>query len=642
MISKPSQLTATVTLTGVVFCCAVLVLAGHSAMTQASSTGLSDIMGSAALLSGLVAGLMYPRLAAKARRASFAEKALNSTDVGYWILSTKGEFIDVNDAYCNMVGRSRAEVLAMCIADFERTATQAQISAQVERIHRRGVEQFETQHRKSNHEWIDLEVTATRADPHHVVVLLRDISDRKLAAKQINHLAYYDPLTTLPNRRLLHDRIEQAQHNSQRTRHHSAIILLNLDNFRMFNDALGFDKGDQILTQVAQRIQSAVRPSDTVARMAGNEFAVVLENLTTDARQAAMEAENIANHVLTSVARPYRLGTTDHHVSSSVGITVFRDHRHSVDDLLRQVGLASVKSHDKGRDCLNFYDSAMQEAVETHAGMVADLRLSLMSSHSFELHYQAQVDQDNRVIGAEALLRWHHPSRGMVSPCEFIPVAEESGLMIPLGAWVLNAACQQLACWAQQPSMSGLSVAVNISACQLQQDDFVASVKAMIERHGVHPQRLKLELTESMMVSNIEGIIAKMRALKALGLELSLDDFGTGYASLSYLTQMPLDQLKIDRSFVQDIENSDNACVVSSMLINMAHHLDLKVVAEGVETPAQLYFLRTVHRCDFIQGYGISKPLTAGAFEAFVHERHCSTPRTARRKPSQREAMAAG
>ncbi len=623
MISKPPQLTVTATLTGVVFCSALLVLTGHSAFTQEATTGISNIMGSAALLSGLVAALMYPKLAVKARRASFAEKALNSTDVGYWILTAEGAFIEVNDAYCNMVGWSREEILSMSIAHFERTATQAQISEKVQRIHRRGIEQFETQHRKSNHEWIDLEVTVTRADKHHVVVLLRDISDRKLAAKQINHLAYYDPLTTLPNRRLLHDKIEQAQRNSHRTQHHSAIILLNLDNFRMLNDALGFDKGDQILTQVAHRIQAQVRPSDTVARMAGNEFAVVLENLTTEATQAAVEAEEIASNILVSVAKPYRLGLTDHHVSSSVGITVFHDHRHSVDDLLRQVDLASMKSHDKGRDCLNFYDSAMQEAVESHAGMVADMRLGLASSHQFELYYQAQVDQENRVIGAEALLRWHHPTRGMVSPCDFIPVAEESGLMVPLGTWALNAACRQLACWSHQPNMSDLSVAVNISACQIQQDDFVASVKAVIDKHQVNPRRLKLELTESMMVSDIKGIIAKMRALKALGLELALDDFGTGYSSLAYLTQLPLDQLKIDRSFVKDIETSDNACVVSSMLISMAHHLNLKVVAEGVETPAQLYFLRTVHGCDFIQGYRVSKPLSVAAFETFVDEHQC-------------------
>ena len=610
-----SPMTFPLFLFAVVFSCAMLVFSSMPIDFGSGRLELVQITLLAALLGFLVA--LYAHQMRRVQRAKYAEKAIDSVNAGYWVLNDQAVFVDVNPAYCRMVGFSRSEILSMRISDFEANVPQSKILAQIQRILKKGQEQFETRHRKSNGEWIDLEVTVTAVAGQQVIVFLRDISDRKQSAEVINSLAFFDPLTALPNRSLLQDRLEQAFVSSGRTEQHGAILFINLDHFKTLNDTLGHNKGDSLLLQVGQRILACVRDGDTVARFGGDEFVVVLVGLDERAPEAAADVEVIARKILSSLALSYQLGSVDRHSTASMGISLFKGQGVPVEDLLKQADLAMSKSKESGRNALHFFDPAMQAAIVTRTALEADLRAAVRENQ-LVLHYQAQVAGSHQITGAEALVRWQHPTRGMVSPMEFIPLAEETGLILPLGLWVLETACKQLTQWAQQPEMADLIVAVNLSAKQLQQDDFVDQVMQVLARTGANPERLMLELTESVLVSNLESIITKMSALKALGVGFSLDDFGTGYSSLAYLSRLPLDHLKIDRSFVMNIESNDNAVVICAAVISLAHSLRLQVVAEGVETEAQRYFLNTVHGCDFLQGYLISRPLPVADFEAFV------------------------
>jgi len=435
-------------------------------------------------------------------------------------------------------------------------------------------------------------------------------------AQQARRLTYFDLLTGLPNRTLLQERVQEALVASSRSGCGGALLFIDLDNFKHFNDTLGHDKGDQLLLQVAQRLTRSVREADTVAHLGGDTFLVVLEDLRANSVEAAAQAKTVGEKFLAVLNEPYRFAEHNYVNTSSIGITLFENGEDSFENLLQRAELAMYQAKKSGRNALSFFDPKMQAVVSARVAMEEDLRQALQQKQ-FLLYYQAQVTGD-LAIGAEALVRWKHPQHGMVSPVEFIPVAEETGLILPLGHWVLDTACTQLARWATRAEMAHLTVAVNVSARQFHQADFVEQVLAVLERTGANPQRLKLELTESMLISNVEDVISKMRALKAIGIGFSLDDFGTGYSSLSYLSRLPLDQLKIDRSFVMNIESSDNAAIICAAIISLAHSLKLKVVAEGVETAAQSYFLNTVHHCDIIQGYLFSRPLPLEDFEAFV------------------------
>lgn len=613
----------------VVFSCATLVLSSTPVSHQTGGLAFAYTAGASGLLGLLISGMVSRQM----KRSRHAEKAIDSVNSGYWVLNAEGKFIDVNRAYCRMVGYSRSQILSMCIADFEAAATQAQIQAQIQRILKKGQEQFETRHKKSNGQWIELEITVTAVDKHQVIAFLRDISDRKQAADVINTLAFFDPLTSLPNRLLLQDRMEQALINSARTAQHGALLFIDLDNFKSLNDTLGHYKGDLLLLQVGQRISACVRDGDTVARFGGDEFVVVLDGLSECAIEAAAETEVIGRKILASLTLIFQLGTLEHHSTASMGITLFCGLGLSIEDLLKKADLAMSKSKASGRNALHFFDPAMQSTMAARMALEEDLHRALQESQ-FVLHYQSQITHGQRLAGAEALVRWQHPTRGMVSPADFIPLAEESGLILPLGQWVLETACLQLAQWATQPEMADLIVAVNISGRQLQQDDFVDQVVAVLKLTGAKPERLKLELTESVLISNLENIITKMSALKVLGVGFALDDFGTGYSSLAYLSRLPLDQLKIDRSFVMSIESSDNAVIICAAVISLAHSLKLHVVAEGVETEAQRYFLNNVHGCDFLQGYLISRPLQIEEFEAFVRQMHLLSQATPHDKKS--------
>ncbi|TXT34259.1 MAG: putative Diguanylate cyclase [Comamonadaceae bacterium] len=458
-----------------------------------------------------------------------------------------------------------------------------------------------------------------------------DITEQKKSEEKIHELAFFDPLTNLPNRTLLHDRLKQAMAGCHRHGVLGALVFIDLDHFKTLNDTYGHDKGDLLLQQIAQRLISNVREGDTVARLGGDEFVVILKNLGETDDQAALLTKQICENILTDLSQTYHLDNLNYHSSASMGATLFDGLATSIDELLKQADLAMYKSKDAGRNTLHFFDPAMQRGLLERNALESDLRQALEQGQ-LELHYQPQMSISGGIFGAEALVRWHHPQRGMIPPMEFIGLAEETGLILPLGHWVLETACQQLARWATQPELAHLTLAVNVSAKQMQQSNFVEQVLGVLASTRPNTQHLKLELTESLLMDNLEDVICKMKALKLHGISFSLDDFGTGYSSLSYLSHLPLDQLKIDRSFVMHIETQDRAMAICAAIISMAHSLKLRVVAEGVETEAQRYILNTVHHCDYLQGYLFSQPLPIAEFETFVAQNLFASKTTTRPK----------
>lgn len=466
-------------------------------------------------------------------------------------------------------------------------------------------------------EWANISaVKSSEGVVTHYVASFIDISLRKSAEDEIKHLAFYDPLTRLPNRRLLLDRLRHAVVAGSRSDSAGALLFIDLDNFKNLNDTLGHDKGDLLLESVARRLSAAVREEDTVARLGGDEFVIMMEGLNLQPGEAAEQARVIAQKILDGFKEPHDLNGLPHACTASIGIGLFMRENETVDELLKRADLAMYQAKAAGRNTLRFFDPQMQAMAMARVALEADLREGLKHNQML-LHYQPQVDAHNRIAGTEALVRWQHPSRGLISPLEFIPLAEETGLILALGHWVLEAACKQLVVWSGQPETDHFTVAVNVSARQFHQPDFVDQVLAVLDATGARPQRLKLELTESLLVTNIEEVIAKMLALKAKGVGFSLDDFGTGYSSLSYLKRMPLEQLKIDQSFVRDVLSDANDAAIAKTIIALAQSLGLGVIAEGVETLAQRDFLAE-SGCYAYQGYYISRPLPIEEFARFV------------------------
>jgi diguanylate cyclase (GGDEF)-like protein/PAS domain S-box-containing protein len=466
-------------------------------------------------------------------------------------------------------------------------------------------------------EW--LTITAVKDDAGKVtnfVATLTDITLRKVAEDEIRKLAFYDPLTGLPNRRLLLDRLKQAMASSPRSERYGALLFIDLDNFKDLNDNLGHHIGDLLLQQVAQRIAVCVREGDTVARLGGDEFVVMLEDLSASAQEAAAQTESVGEKILSALNETYELANYKHSSTPSIGVALFAENTGTVDDLLKRADLAMYQAKAAGRNTLRFFDPEMQTVVDRRAALENDLRAAVRQGE-FVLYYQAQVIGEGRLTGAEVLLRWRHPRRGIVSPVEFIPLAEDTGLILPIGEWVLEAACNQLAIWAERQDMAELTLAVNVSAKQFRHKDFVNQVLAVIDCTGAKPQRLKLELTESLLVDDVEDIIAKMTALKSKGVGFSLDDFGTGYSSLSYLKRLPLDQLKIDQNFVRNILTDPNDAAIAKMVVALAESMGLSVIAEGVEIDAQRAFLAR-HGCHAYQGFLFSRPLPLEEFEIFA------------------------
>ena len=467
-------------------------------------------------------------------------------------------------------------------------------------------------------EW--LTITAVK-DPSgsttHFVATFIDITLRKTAEDQITNLAFYDPLTHLPNRRLLLDRLEQVLAAGSRHRRKGALLFVDLDNFKALNDTLGHYQGDLLLQQVGKRLSACIREGDTVARLGGDEFVVMLQDLREEAAEAAAQAEHVGEKILAALNQGYQLGAHEHHSTPSIGITLFGGDVHEgVDEPLKRADLAMYQAKAAGRNTLRFFEPQMQAVVSARAALESSLRKAVENSE-FELHYQAQVTDTQQPTGCEVLVRWRHPQRGLVSPAEFIPLAEETGLIVPLGAWVLEAACQRLAAWALRADLRHLTIAVNVSARQFHRADFVDQVLGVLQRTGANPQRLKLELTESLLVQNLDSVIAKMNALRAVGVGFSLDDFGTGYSSLSYLKRLPLDQLKIDRSFVHDLLTDASDAAISKTIIALGYSLGLEVIAEGVETTGQRDYLLT-HGCRAFQGYLFCRPMPIEPFENYL------------------------
>ena len=446
------------------------------------------------------------------------------------------------------------------------------------------------------------------------VATLTDITEQKAAAAEIEHLAFYDPLTNLPNRRLLKDRLALALASSKRNRQLGALMFMDLDNFKRLNDTLGHDMGDLLLQQVAGRLLGSLRASDTAARLGGDEFVVMLETLGENAEQATIHAEVVGKKILAALSEPYLLDGHDYRCTSSIGITLFDGYSVEEDGLLKHVDIAMYQAKQSGRNAMCFFDQAMQTVLLERATLEADLRLAL-EGEQFKLFYQMQVAQDGRIVGAEVLIRWQHPLQGLVTPITFIPLAEETGLILLVGQWALETACMQLKRWEGDPLTQDLQLALNVSARQLHHAGFVEQVRSVLKKTGIEPSRLKLELTESMVINDIKDAIIKMQALRDIGVRFSMDDFGTGYSSLTHLTQLPFDQLKIDHSFVHNIGVKQADAVIVQTIIAMANTLGMEVIAEGVETQAQRKFL-ALNGCKLYQGYLFSKPVPLVAFEA--------------------------
>lgn len=455
--------------------------------------------------------------------------------------------------------------------------------------------------------------------PQSIFAINTDITQRKMAENEIQYLAFYDSLTGLPNRQLLLDRLRQALSVSARNRRMGALLFIDLDNFKLLNDTLGHDFGDLLLQQVAPRLISCVRESDTVARLGGDEFVIVLvAEFSEDHDDAVTQIKTICERILVAFNQPFNLGIYKHHTTPSIGIALFSDQSHTTDELLKHADLAMYQAKASGRNAMCFFDPDMQDAMNARVVLESDLHES-WERNEFVLHYQPQVDS-NGVTGAEALIRWEHPRRGLLAPAEFIPQTEETGLILPLGSWVLEAACIQLAAWSTRPETAGLNMAVNVSPRQFCQPDFVELVVSTLDRTGADASKLKLELTESVLVHNMDDTVAKMAALKAIGVGFALDDFGIGYSSLYYLKRLPLDWVKIDQSFVRDVlTDTNNATIVRAILL-LAKSMGLAVIAEGVETGAQRDFLAK-HGCSAYQGYLFSPPLPLDQFEEFISGR---------------------
>ena len=531
---------------------------------------------------------------------------------GMLVTDAAATIMRVNQAFTDITGFSAAEAVGQTPRLYKSDRHDAAFFARMWKdITRTGLWRGEIWNRHKSGRMYPAWLTITAVESKsgaitHYVGTLIDITQRKSAEADIEQLAFYDPMTGLPNRRLLLDRLQQALAARARNERLGAVLFIDLDNFKSLNDTVGHDVGDLLLQQVARRLLTCVRAGDTVARLGGDEFVVMLGDLSANPEEAARQAEHVGEKILLALAPPSMLAGREHHSTACIGVTMFRDHREIVEDLLKRADLAMYRAKEAGRNTLRFFDPQMQAAVTARAALEADLRSGVKESQ-FVLYYQPQVDREGRVTGAEALVRWQHPQRGLISPTEFIPLAEESGLIQPLGQWVLETVCAQLVAWSARPETAHLRVAMNVSAREFRHPEFVSRVLDVINRSGADPKLLMLEFTESLLVDDMEGTITKMNALRARGGAFSLDDFGTGYSSLSYLKHLPLDQLKIDKSFVRDVLTDSSDAAIARTILDLGQSLGLAVIAEGVETEEQQSFLAR-HGCRAFQGFHFGRP----------------------------------
>ena len=543
------------------------------------------------------------------------------SEEGMFITDARGVILRVNQAFSRISGYAADEVLGKTPSLLSSGRHDAAFyGAMWAAIEKNGAWQGEVWNRRKNGEifpeWLSITaVTDAHAAVTHYVSTLADITQRKAAEAEIQHLAFYDPLTSLPNRRLLIDRLKHALAGNVRHHRNGALLFVDLDRFKQINDTQGHDQGDLLLQRAAVRLSHCVREGDTVARLGGDDFVVMLQDLSDRRSEAASQAEAVGQKILVAMREPFQFDHFTYHGSASLGLSLFNASHDSVEDLLKRTDLALYQAKDGGRNTLRFFDPEMQAAVSERAELEADLRQGLQEQQ-FVLYYQPQVDETGRLMGVEALVRWQHPRRGMVPPARFIPLAEETRLILPLGQWVLEAGCRQLQLWASQPHAAHLTLAVNVSALQFHHKDFVHDVLATLERSGAPANRLKLELTESLLVKDVEDLIIKMQSLKACGVGFSLDDFGTGYSSLSYLKRLPLDQLKIDQSFLHEALSNPKGAAIVRATVTLGQSLGMMVIAEGVETRAQRDFLES-EGCHNFQGYYFGRPAPVQALDRF-------------------------
>lgn len=464
-------------------------------------------------------------------------------------------------------------------------------------------------------EWLTIsEVRNEAGRLTHYVSTFSDITDLKQAESEIHNLAFYDPLTALPNRRLLFNRLDQARTSGKRYQQFGALLIIDLDHFKNLNDTLGHDVGDRLLIEVARRLKTCIREGDTAARQGGDEFIVMLEDLGHEAEGAGIQAEAVAEKIRHLLNEPYVVANdTKHFHSASIGISLFCGDDKTTDSLLKQADIALYKAKDAGRNAIRFFDNAMQTALDARAHLESRLHQAL-ARREFQLYVQPQVNSARQLVGAETLIRWLPPGEAMIPPDDFIPLAEDTGLIVPIGLWVLDQACAHLRRWADNPATEKLYLAVNVSIRQFRQADFVEQVAATLTRHGVNPKRLKLELTEGLLLDKVDTVTTKMLALRAIGVRFSLDNFGTGYASLSYLKRFPFEQLKVDRSFIRDIATDPDDAAIVQAIIAMGTSLRLSVMAEGVEADAQHAYLAE-HGYTNFQGYLFGRPVPFADFE---------------------------
>jgi diguanylate cyclase (GGDEF)-like protein len=457
----------------------------------------------------------------------------------------------------------------------------------------------------------------------------RDISELNMERQKVNEMAFYDSLTGLPNRRLLINRLQRSLATSARSGLNNALIFIDLDNFKTLNDTLGHDIGDLLLREAAQRLTACMRQEDTVARMGGDEFVIILEKLSERVQEAEFQVGAFGRKILAILNQPYQLANHSRHITPSIGIVLFSGNQLSIDELMKRADIAMYQAKKIGRNTIRFFDLDMQTAVENRSSLEESMKQAL-PLQQFEIHYQPQVNDAGTIVGAEVLLRWQHPVHGTILPADFIPIAEETGLIVDIGLHVLKSACQQLKTWEKDPGKNHLHLAVNISARQFQQADFVEQITGLFESAEINPARMTLEITESMVLGNVHETIKKMHALKEKGVKFAMDDFGTGHSSLSSLKRLPLDQIKIDQSFVHDIAENDDAAVIIQTIIAMGNNLGMEVIAEGVETAEQKDFL-IQHNCVNFQGYFFGDPMPLNEFECLPFQTQRVRPITKKR-----------
>lgn len=552
------------------------------------------------------------------RYRSYIEQA----PIGIFVLRGNDEFALLNSALSQMTGYSKTELSTMKLAELFSSDTSKESATIFENIHQQDSSEKEITLRKKDGSVFISYIHAITLPGDSVMGFCMDITERKRAEEKIHHLAFFDALTALPNRRRLLDRLRQATSNGVQEHNLGALLMMDLDHFKNLNDTLGHDVGDRLLKQVGRRLMDCVRPDDTVSRVGGDEFVIILERLGKNVAAATRRADELVKKIQSAVSQLYPLtaGRPDYYITSSIGLTLFGDQDSSIDALLKKADVALYEAKKRGRNTYRFFSPEMQASIDDSTSLVDALRRAL-HNNEFTLYYQPQVNAVGRVVGAEALLRWTPPNADIISPLTFIAAAEESGLIVPIGDWVIVQGFKQLKRWQQYVETKDLKLSINVSADQFHQADFVAKIFNGIEQFDIDPTLITLELTESVVLQRVDQAIEKMLELKSRGISFSLDDFGTGYSSLSYLKLLPLDQVKIDSSFVRDISfDPDDAAIVRAILA-MSDSLGLSVIAEGVETQVQREFLFD-HGCLHYQGYLFGRPVPIENFSA--HASHAS------------------